>query len=38
MGLSVICPLLLVFVVKLAIFFMFTVCGENTVNCLEDFS
>ena len=34
---SVICPLILVFVVKLAIFLMFTVCGENTVKCLEDF-
>ena len=34
---GVICPLFLVFVVKLASFLMFTVCGENTVKCLEDF-
>ena len=28
----------LVFVVKLASFLMFTLCEENTVKCLEDFS
>lgn len=34
---GVICPLFLVFVVKLASFLMFTVFGENTIKCLEDF-
>ena len=34
---GVISPLFLVFFVKLASFLMFTLCGENTVKCLEDF-
>ena len=34
---SVICPKFLAFAVKLAIFFMFTVSGENTVKCFGGF-